>query len=556
MNKKKEEFIFCPLGGSGEIGMNMNLFAYGKQENRKWIIVDIGVTFADDTIPGVDLIYPDPGFIVDKKNDLLGLILTHAHEDHIGAIAHIWPKLMCDIYATPFTSVLIKEKFKEKKIDLGNKLKIVELNGKVRLGPFKIEFVTLTHSILEPNGLSITTDSGTVLHTGDWKIDPNPLIGDKINEKRLKTIGDEGILAMICDSTNVFSPGRAGSESDVRDNLLKIMQNRTKRIIVTSFASNVARMESIFYCAEKTERKISLVGRSMHRIYKAARQCGYLKDLLEPIDPRDAKKIDRKKILYLCTGSQGEPNGAMKRISNYTHPDVIIESGDTVIFSSKIIPGNEKKLSKLHNLLVKNGIDVVSEENEFVHVSGHPNRDDLKDMYKWVKPKSIIPVHGEHRHMIEHINFAKEMQVPYPVQVENGDIVQLYPGEKPQVVDRAPVGKMLVDGKISVGEDSQSIKERVNISFNGFLEITILIDSAGALAKKPIISHKGIPTNGESSDFIFDLEDKIRSVCKTFSLKNSRQEQNLIETLRIDCRKTVKDKTGKRPYTNVNLIRI
>ena len=553
---KKEEFIFCPLGGSGEIGMNMNLFAYGKPENRKWIIVDIGVTFADDTIPGIDLIYPDPGFIVDKKNDLLGLILTHAHEDHIGAIAHIWPKLLCDIYATPFTSVLIREKFKEKKINLGNKLKIVELNGNVTLGPFKIEFVTLTHSILEPNGLSITTDSGTVLHTGDWKIDPNPLIGEKVNEKRLKKIGDEGILAMICDSTNVFNPGRAGSESDVRSSLLKIMQNRTKRIIVTSFASNVARMESIFYCAEKIGRQISLVGRSMHRIYNAAKQCGYLNGLRKPIDPRDAKKIERKKILYLCTGSQGEPNGAMKRISNYTHPDVFIEADDTVIFSSKIIPGNEKKLYKLHNQLVKNGIDVVSEENEFVHVSGHPNRDDLKDMYKWVKPKSVIPVHGEHRHMIEHINFAKEMQVPYPVQVENGDVVQLYPGEKPKVIDKAPVGRMLVDGKISVGEDSQSIKERVNISFNGFLEITILINSAGSLAKKPIISYKGIPSSGESNDFTFELEDKIRSICKMFSLKNSKQEKNLIETLRIDCRKTVKEKTGKRPYTNVNLVRI
>ena len=553
---KKEEFIFCPLGGSGEIGMNMNLFAYGNPENRKWIIVDIGVTFADDTIPGIDLIYPDPGYIVDKRNDLLGLILTHAHEDHIGAIAHIWPKLLCDIYATPFTSVLMREKFKEKKIDLGNKLKIVELNGDITLGPFRIEFITLTHSILEPNGLSITTDSGTVLHTGDWKIDPNPLIGEKVNEKRLKKIGDEGILAMICDSTNVFNPGRAGSESDVRSSLLKIMQNRTKRIIVTSFASNVARMESIFYCAEKIGRHISLVGRSMHRIYNAAKQCGYLNGLRKPIDPRDAKKIERKKILYLCTGSQGEPNGAMKRISNYTHPDVFIEADDTVIFSSKIIPGNEKKLYKLHNQLVKNGIDVVSEENEFVHVSGHPNRDDLKDMYKWVKPKSVIPVHGEHRHMIEHINFAKEMQVPYPVQVENGDVVQLYPGEKPKVIDKAPVGRMLVDGKISVGEDSQSIKERVNISFNGFLEITILINSAGSLAKKPIISYKGIPSNGESNDVTFELEDKIRSICKMFSLKNSKQEKNLIETLRIDCRKTVKEKTGKRPYTNVNLVRI
>ena len=378
---KKEEFIFCPLGGSGEIGMNMNLFAYGRPDNKKWIIVDIGVTFADDTIPGVDLIYPDPGFIVDKKNDLLGLVLTHAHEDHIGAIAHIWPQLLCDIYATPFTSVLIKEKFREKKIDLGNKLKIVKLNGNVKLGPFEIEFVTLTHSILEPNGLSIKTSSGTVLHTGDWKIDPNPLIGEKINEKKLKKIGEQGVLAMICDSTNVFVPGRAGSESDVRDSLLKIMENRSNRIIVTSFASNVARMESIFYCAKKIGRHISLVGRSMHRIYKAAKQCGYLSNLIEPIDPRDAKKLERKKILYLCTGSQGEPNGAMMRISNYIHPDVLIESGDTVIFSSKIIPGNEKKLYKLHNQLVKNGIDVVSEENEFVHVSGHPNREDLKDMY-------------------------------------------------------------------------------------------------------------------------------------------------------------------------------
>ena len=553
---KKEEFIFCPLGGSGEIGMNMNLFAYGNSERKKWIIVDIGVTFADDTIPGIDLIYPDPGFIIDKKDDLVGLVLTHAHEDHIGAIAHIWPKLLCNIYATPFTSVLIKEKFKEKKIDVGNKLKVVELNGNIELGPFKIEFVTLTHSILEPNGLSIETPSGKILHTGDWKIDQNPLIGDKINEKKLREIGNEGILAMICDSTNVFSPGRAGSESDVRKSLLKVMENRKKRIIVTSFASNVARMESIFYCAEKTGRKISLVGRSMHRIYKAARQCGYLSNLIEPIDPRDAKKIERKKIVYLCTGSQGEPNGAMMRISNSIHPDVIIEENDTVIFSSKIIPGNEKKLSKLHNQLVQNRIEVVSEENEFVHVSGHPNREDLKDMYNWVKPRSVIPVHGEERHMIEHINFAKEMQVKFPVKVQNGDIVQLYPGEKPSVIDKAPVGRMFVDGKISVGENSQSLKERINISYNGFLEVTILINNAGSIIKNPIISFKGIPSNGDSSNFIFDLTDKIKNICKTYSLKSAKQEQNLIEAVKTNCRKTVKDKTGKRPYTNVNLVRI
>ena len=268
------------------------------------------------------------------------------------------------------------------------------------------------------------------------------------------------------------------------------------------------------------------------------------------------KKISREKIVYLCTGSQGEPNGAMMRISNHIHPDVMIESGDTVIFSSKIIPGNEKRLYKLHNQLIKNGIDVVSEENEFVHVSGHPNREDLKDMYNWVKPKSVIPVHGEHRHMAEHINFAKEMQVPYPVQVENGDIVQLFPGDKPKVNDKAPVGRIFVDGNISVGEESQAIKDRRNISYNGFLEITIIINNVGSIVKKPIITFKGIPNNGESNNFIFALEDKIQSICKSYSLNNSKQEYNLIEALKINCRKTVKEKTGKRPYTNVNLVRI
>jgi ribonuclease J len=555
MSNKKEELLFCPLGGSGEIGMNMNLFSYGKPEAQKWIIVDIGVTFADDSIPGIDLIYPDPGFIINKKKDLLGIVLTHAHEDHIGAIAHIWPKLKCKMYATPFTAVLIKEKFKEKKIDIGENLKIVDLNGNVKLGPFKIEFITLTHSILEPNGLLIETPAGIVLHTGDWKVDPNPLIGNKIDQTKLKEIGNKGVLAMICDSTNVLSHGRAGSEADVRTNLLKLMSNLKKRIIVTSFASNVARMETIFYCAEKTKRQISLVGRSMHKIYKAAKQCGYLKNVISPIDAREAKKISREKIVYLCTGSQGEPMGAMMRIINYTHPDVFIEKEDTVIFSSKIIPGNEKKLYKLHNQLIKNKIDVISEETDFVHVSGHPNREDLRDMYDWVKPKSVIPVHGEHRHMAEHISFAKEMQVPYPVQVENGDIVRLFPGQKPEVFDKAPVGKLYVDGIISVNEDSQSIRERKNLAQNGYLEVTILINGKGKLFKKPLVSFKGLPIE-EAQDFFYDLEDEIENISRTFSLNNKKQESNLIEALKISCRKIVKEKTGKKPYTNINLVRI
>ena len=551
----KEELLFCPLGGSGEIGMNMNLYAYGKEDNQKWIIVDLGVTFADDSIPGIDLIMPDPGFIIDKKDDLLGIVLTHAHEDHIGAVAHIWPDLKCKLYATPFTAALITEKFKEKKIDISSFLKIVPLNSKIKLGDFEIDFVTLTHSILEPNGLSIKTPLGTILHTGDWKIDPNPLIGNKIDEDKLKKIGDEGVSAMICDSTNIFSPGRAGSESDVRASLLRIMELKTKRILVTSFASNVARMESIFYCAKKTGRAICLVGRSMHRIFKAAKKCGYLKGLIDPIEPRDAKKVAKNKILYLATGSQGEPMGAMNRIINGSHPEVFLEEGDCVIFSSKIIPGNEKKLYNLQNQIVRNNIEIISEENAFVHVSGHPNRDDLKDMYKWVKPKSVIPVHGEHRHMQEHVNFAKEMQVPKTLLIENGDIIKLLPGDAPKVIDKAPSGRVYLDGSINVETDAQSIKDRKNLSINGYLEITLLVSNNGKI-KKPIISFKGIPEKENSDHFIFDMEDEIFNICRTFSLDNKNQQKNLIDTIKQNCRRIVREKTGKKPFTNINIARI
>ena len=551
----KEELIFCPLGGSGEIGMNMNLYAYGKADNKKWIIVDMGVTFADDTIPGVDLIMPDPGFIIDKKDDLLGIVLTHAHEDHIGAVAHIWPELKCKLYATPFTAALLTEKFKEKKIDISSFLKIVPLNSQIKLGAFEIDFVTLTHSILEPNGLSITTPLGTILHTGDWKIDPNPLIGNKIDEEKLKKIGNSGVSAMICDSTNIFNPGRAGSESDVRDSLLRIMELKNKRILVTSFASNVARMESIFYCAKKTGRSICLVGRSMHRIFKAAKKCGYLKGLIEPLEPREAKKVSKDKIVYLATGSQGEPMGAMNRIVNGLHSEVFLEEGDCVIFSSKIIPGNEKKLYNLQNKIVRENIEIISEENAFVHVSGHPNRDDLKDMYKWVKPKSVIPVHGEHRHMQEHVSFAKEMQVPKTLLIENGDIIKLLPGDAPHIIDKAPSGRVYLDGSISVETDSQSIKDRKNLSINGYLEITLLVSNNGKI-KKPIISFRGIPENQNNEPFIFDMEDEIFNICRTFSLESRNQQKNLIETIKQNCKRIVREKTGKKPFTNINIARI
>ena len=550
-----EELLFCPLGGSGEIGMNMNLYAYGKPGLHKWIIVDTGVTFADESLPGIDLIYADPGFINDKKNDLLGIVLTHAHEDHIGAITYIWSNLKCNIFATPFTAALVLEKFKERKIDINPYLKIVELNGTINLKPFTIDFITLTHSIIEPNGLKINTPLGTIFHTGDWKVDPKPLVGNKINEEKLKKIGEDGVLAMVCDSTNVFSIGRAGSEYDVRKNMLNVMSRQKKRILVTSFASNVARMETVFDCAKKTGRNISLVGRSMNRIYQAARKCGYLNDVIEPIEPRNAKNISREKIVYLCTGSQGEPMGALNRISNFTHPDVFIEKDDTVIFSSKIIPGNVRKHYNVHNRLLKEGINVITEETEFVHVSGHPNRDDLKDMYNWIRPNTLIPVHGEHRHMKEQINFAKEMKIPNPVQVENGDIVKFSKSDKPTIYDKAPSGRLCVDGVVPIDEDSPFIKERKNLAGNGFVDLTIIITSKGTIYQKPIINARGLPVF-EKEDFIIGLEQEIFNLSKTFSLKSIKQNENLIDGLKKICRKYTKEKTGKKPITNINVVRI
>ena len=551
----KNELLFCPLGGAGEIGMNMSLYGFGPGESHKWLLVDAGVSFADDTFPGIDLMYADPGFIQDRKENLIGIVLTHAHEDHIGAITYVWQKLKCNIYATPFTANLVIEKFKEKKIDITEHLKVVSLGSRLDLEPFIVEFINLTHSIVEPSGLKIETPIGNILHTGDFKIDPDPLVGQKLDVKKLKEIGEEGVLAMTCDSTNVLSVGRTGSELTVRENLLKIIERLKQRIIVTSFASNVARMETIFYCAEKTGRQISLVGRSMQRIFKAARQSGYLKNVIEPVDSREIKNIQRGKIIYLCTGSQGEPMGAMNRISNFNHPDVNVESGDTVIFSSKIIPGNEKKLSRLHNQLVREGIEVISEETDFVHVSGHPNRDDLNDMYDWIKPKCIIPVHGEQRHLIEHIKFAKEKNILHPIKVENGDIVRLYPGNAPEVYDKAPYGKIYIDGKIEVDEESKSIRERKNISNNGFVEVTILITPKGKIHDNPIINLKGIPIF-DAEDFNNELIKKIETATKTFSLNNIKQENNLIDSLKILCRKIIKEKTGKKPITNINLIRI
>jgi ribonuclease J len=555
MAKGGQELVYCSLGGAGEIGMNLNLFGYGKPSEYKWIIVDIGVTFSDDNIPGIEVILPNPEFIANQKENLLGIVLTHAHEDHVGAIAHLWPMLECPIYATPFTAAIVREKFKEKKINIGSHLKIVKLSGNVKLGAFDIDYVTLTHSILEPNGLAITTPEGVVLHTADWKIDEDPLIGEKTDVKKLTELGKKGVLAMVCDSTNIFNLGSSGSESLVRTGLLTVLEKMKNRIVITSFASNVARMETVFKVAEKIGRHVCLVGRSMNRIYELARQCNYLQDIKVPIDVRDSKKMPKNKMVFLCTGSQGEQRAALARIANGTHPDLQLEKDDNVIFSSRIIPGNEKRLYKIFNDFSKSEINVLSEENSMIHVSGHPAREDLKKMYNWVKPKIVIPVHGEQRHMAEHINFAKEMGVKFPVKVSNGEIIRLAPGE-PQVVDKVTSGRVYLDGKVLIDNDSSVLKERRNMAANGYMEIIVLISKNGQIKNNPIITLKGIPfIEEDASEIEYDLEDVVMDTCKSFNLNNSKQEKNLIDTLKGNCRKLINDKSGKKPFVNINLVR-
>ena len=554
--KSINEVLFCPLGGSGEIGANMNLYGFGQTNNHKWLIVDCGITFAEENIPGVDIIIPDPEFIYQNKSNCLGIVITHGHEDHIGALTYIWPNLKTNIYATPFTGALIKEKFKEKKINIDDYLKIIKLNGSIDLNPIKINLISLTHSILEPNALLIEYDGKKIFHTGDWKCDLEPMMGDNINEKKLKEIGDQGILAMICDSTNIFTEGRSGSERDVNESMLRIFEKQKNRIIVTTFASNAARMQTVFQCAEKVGRHVSLVGRSMHRIFNTAKACGYFSNIKPPLDPRDVKKIPKEKIVYLCTGSQGEPRGAMNKICNQDHPDVEISPNDTVIFSSRIIPGNEKKLYAMHNLLVRRGINVISEENAFIHVSGHPGREEMNEMYNWIRPEISVPVHGEHRHLKEHNTFAKEKQIKQPVLIENGDVLKIFPG-KSEIINKVNSGKLLVDGNRLVDEESAALRDRKNISFNGFMDISLIISKNGNIERSPIFNIKGLPiSDHELNEIKYELEDKIFDICRSYSLNNKKQEINLIDNLKKSLRKIINLRVSKKPYTNINLIRV
>ena len=553
---KNSRLVFLPLGGTGEIGMNMNLYGYGNEiDDMKWLIVDVGITFGDDTTPGVDVILPDHEFIKERKENLQGIIITHAHEDHVGGLAYLWPDLKCPIYATAFTASIIRLKFEERGINIEDKLNIVDLSSEIQIKPFDIKFQTLTHSIPEPNSLFIKTKLGTIYHTGDWKIDNNPIVGESIDFNKLKENSEE-ILAMVCDSTNVLTSGRSGSESTVRGNLAGVIKKLKNRVFVTSFASNVARLETIAAAAKESGRSLVVLGRSMHRMISVARQNGILKDIDVILSEKDAAKKKKHEVLYLCTGSQGEPRGAMMRISNQDFPHIDIDQDDCVIFSSKIIPGNEKKIFKLFNRLSELGAEVITEYDEDIHVSGHPCLDEMVDMYEHVKPKISVPVHGEFRHLKRHSSLAKELGVQFPMQISNGDILQLAPGS-PYIYDQCKSGRQYLDGNRLVDYNSSHIKDRKRMSYNGVLNITCVLDKKMNLKNEPVIFSSGILSDDEydSDEVINILEEEIY---KFFDDKNniSKKEKKIYQKLETLSRNLIYKHSRKKPLTNISIVHI
>ncbi|MDB5468904.1 MAG: fold metallo-hydrolase [Caulobacter sp.] len=506
----QDELIFLPLGGSNEIGMNFNLYGYGPAEARQWIVVDLGITFGDQTTPGVEVILPDPEYIEAYAKDILGIVLTHAHEDHIGAVAWLWPRLKAPVYATPFTAFLLREKLREKGILDDVDITVVELGGHIELGPFELELITLTHSIPEPNGLAIRTPLGTILHTGDWKIDPDPLLGAVTDAAAIRRLGDEGVLAMVCDSTNVFVDGVAGSEGEVRVAMTKLIGSLKGKIAVGCFASNVARMDTVIRAAEDAGRRVCLVGRSMHRMAAAAKSVGLMKGTQEFVSDKEAGYFPENTILYLCTGSQGEPRAALSRIAAGTHPHITLGAGDHVIFSSRVIPGNEVPIRALQNGLADRGVRLYTErDHPGIHVSGHPCRDELKQMYQWARPQIAVPTHGERRHLLEHAALAKDLQVPMTVTPRNGDMVRLAPGH-PSIIDEVPSGRLYVDAGVLTPENGDALKQRRHAAFNGALTVSVVLDDKGKLVSGPQVRSLGLPGDEEYplDDALDDLADE------------------------------------------------
>jgi ribonuclease J len=546
---RSDELVFLPLGGTGEIGMNLNLYGYG----GKWLMVDLGISFADDTMPGVEIIMPDPAFIVERREDLLAIVATHGHEDHIGAIPHLWSQLRCPIYATPFTASLLRMKLADAGLLREATIIEVPLSSHFEIGPFRLELITLTHSIPEPNALVIRTDAGSVLHTGDWKFDPDPLIGDVSDFAALERLGKEGIAALIGDSTNALKQGGVGSEADVRRSLIELVGQCKKRVAIGCFASNVARLQSAAVAAYANGRTAALVGRSLLRMEQAARENGYLEDTPPFIDAEDAAELPPEKVLLICTGSQGEPRSALYRIAAQDHPEIDLSPGDTVIFSSRIIPGNERSIGRLHNQLVRRGIEIITENDHFVHVSGHPAQDELTRMYQLVRPQLALPVHGESRHLIAHAKLAAECQVPHTVVAENGDMVRLCPGP-PGIIDHVDTGRLGLDGKNLVALEGGAFRMRHRITLNGAAVATILLDGAGKFAAPPQVTMHGLL--GDSTAVVAQIIELIEKNVAGMTSALRRDDEAVRDTVRAAVRRVVQGSHGKKPVTDVHLFRV
>jgi ribonuclease J len=546
----KDDLVFVPLGGSGEIGMNLNLYGL----DGKWLMVDLGMTFAGDYFPGVDLMLPDPSFIEDRADDLLAIILTHGHEDHIGAVPYLLENLRAPIFATAFTAELVRGKLREAGLLNEATINIIDLGGQIKLGPFDLSYVALAHSIAEGNALKISTRHGTIFHTGDWKLDANPVIGKPSSAEDLSAIGDAGVLAMVGDSTNVFNREASGSESDVYAGLRDIVASQKGRVVVTTFASNIARLSTIGRIALETGRSLALLGRSMRRVVEAAKATGYLHDFPPIIDEDELADTPRDKLLVLCTGCQGEGRAALSRLADDGFRSLSLSSGDCVVFSSKIIPGNDLAIARLVNRLVLRDIHVVTEKDAFIHVSGHPGQAELADMYGWIKPQIAVPVHGEPRHLKRHGEFARACGTKEIIVPKNGDVIRLAPGGA-AITGEVESGYLLVDGNELIAIDDQIMAERRRIALHGQLTVALAVDAKGVLRGTPQLIPYGIPgwyEDDQLKDMVFEAID---DVLRQLHPKNLLDDRLIEEEIRRITRRRLFKEIGKKAIIAVRVIR-
>lgn len=540
---------FLPLGGSGEIGMNLNL--YGTR--GKWLMIDCGITFPDETQPGIEVIMPDISFIAERRDDLVGLLVTHGHEDHLGAIEYLWQDLQCPIYATPFTAMMIRGKMAQS----GKKARIIELplRGSFEVGPFAVELIHTTHSIPESHMVLIKTPNGNVLHTGDWKLDPDPVVGQLTDEARLQELAKENIMAMICDSTNAMVPGRSGSELEAQKGLIEIFGQYRNRIAVSCFASNIARIKSIAIAARQNGRYVALCGRSLWRNAEIAHELSYLPDFHEFLSEHEAMQSPRDKVVMICTGCQGEPRSALARIAMSDHPAVELDAGDVVIYSSRDIPGNEKAIGKVQNMLVGAGIKVVTADMAKVHVSGHPARDELTTLYNWVRPNLSVPVHGEIRHQTAHAELAAVCQIPAAIIPTNGQIIRLGPGVH-EVVAEVQAGQIGLDGKILRRLDQQAVKNRRKLGFAGMAVISVAIDRDGMALHEPQVTLAGLEDEAQLADLKADLVDVTLDALEGFSKNVRSDDQAMRNSLMQAARRFLNETQGKKPMVEVHIMRV